>query len=533
MTANSNQVKSTFKHALIYSASGMIGKAIGFIMLPVYAHYLRGEGYGIIGMIDVVLAVVTLLIGYGIQGAMSRFYFEKKEELERRQLISTAIILMFLMVLLVSGPVLFFSEPIAMLAFGKEGMGYYIILAILTFMATMTSKSAETYILIRQKPFFYSVLSLVKLLFALSLNIYLIVYLQLGVLGYLYSGLIVAVVFSFVLHWYALSRVGLHFVKNDVVALLRFSLPLLPGYLAMFIRNNTDRVLLRTFLGLTQLGSFEMLFKFATLIGLLVVEPFSKIWGVKRFEIADNDDGPLVMARVYTLMLAVMLAVGLVLSVEIPVLLRILTPAEFWLSGAVVALAVLSRIILASYYHFFFGLLYAKKTHKISLVQIATTFVSVLSCLLLVRPFGILGAVLASCLSAGFQCVAAYKMAQPYYRIPFEWGRIVAVLGFAVIVFVLVESLGLIGARDFYLKIAGLVDGPVRHLMDLLRIDLIRNGKLYAYILNNIPLLVEGVARLVLCSLFLVGLVLSGVLPRRTLVNLVRRRSLRPVLNGG
>ena len=40
------EIKSTFKHALIYSSSNIIGKAVGFIMLPVYANFLRGEGYG-------------------------------------------------------------------------------------------------------------------------------------------------------------------------------------------------------------------------------------------------------------------------------------------------------------------------------------------------------------------------------------------------------------------------------------------------------------------------------------------------------
>ena len=125
-------ITTTFKHALIYSASGILGKAIGFIMLPVYANYLRGEGYGIIGMIDVVISLMTLLIGYGIQGAMTRFYYEKKEESRRKEFISTAVILMFGLVLLVSFPVIIFNETIAFYTFGVDGLGHYIILAAIT-----------------------------------------------------------------------------------------------------------------------------------------------------------------------------------------------------------------------------------------------------------------------------------------------------------------------------------------------------------------------------------------------------------------
>ena len=54
-------IKETFKHAIIYSASGILGKLVGFIMLPIYAFELRGEGYGIIGMIDVILSVIAVL----------------------------------------------------------------------------------------------------------------------------------------------------------------------------------------------------------------------------------------------------------------------------------------------------------------------------------------------------------------------------------------------------------------------------------------------------------------------------------------
>ena len=34
--------RATMKHAAVYSAAAMAGRLIGFIMLPFYAHILRG-----------------------------------------------------------------------------------------------------------------------------------------------------------------------------------------------------------------------------------------------------------------------------------------------------------------------------------------------------------------------------------------------------------------------------------------------------------------------------------------------------------
>ena len=503
---------TTFKHALIYSASGILGKAIGFIMLPVYAHYLRGEGYGIIGMIDVVISLMTLLIGYGVQGAMIRFYYEKKGESQQNKFLSTAIILMLILVLLVSFPAILFNETIAFYAFGEDGLGHYIILATITFIAGMSEKSAETYILIQQRPFFYALLSLAKLIIALSLNIYLIVYLEMGVLGYLYSGLIVAVIFTVFLHSYVLFNVGVWFIKKDAIDILKFTLPLLPGYMAMFIRNNLDRVLLRMFYGLTIVGVYEMLFKFATLIGLLIVEPFSKIWGVKRFEIADTETGPATMASVFTLQLSIMLFVGLILSLEIPIVLKILTPEEFWLSGSIVGLAVLSRIFLASYYHFFFGLLYAKKTGIISIIQTISMIVNVFLGLMLIIPFGIYGAILASFLSNITQCVLAYRIAKPYYPIPFEWKKIISILAITIFMYIVIDRI----------KVSEI------SLLDAwLNIDTIKGGELFTYIVENLPLIFEGMIKFILSFFFLAALIASNIIPYEKVQAMLKNKSVK------
>jgi len=333
------------------------------------------------------------------------------------------------------------------------------------------------------------------------------------------------------MHCYALLHVGIGFAKQEVKAILRYSLPLLPGYVAIFVRNNTDRVLLRTFLGLAQLGAFEMLFKFATLIGFFIVEPFNKIMGVKCFEIADQEKGAETIAKIFTLYTALMLFVGLILSLEIPLILKILTPEEFWLEGSIAGLAVLSRILLASYYYLYFGLLYAKITYKISLLQMVTTAVSFVLCLLLIKPLGIFGAVLASCVSATFQCALAYKWATPYYHIPFEFNKLFVILLSAILIFLVLNST-VVEKRalvPFAAGLAGYIKEPLRQVMMLCHLEAVKDGKLVAYIVNNISLLLEGGFKFILCFSFAGGLVAADVVPRKTVIDSIKMRSLKPL----
>ncbi|BCA79496.1 oligosaccharide flippase family protein [Desulfuromonas sp. AOP6] len=514
MTAAVSHIQHTFRHAVVYSGASILSRIVGFLMLPVYSHYLRGEGYGIIGMIDVVLSMMTLVVGYGIAGAMGRFYFEQKTEQERKTLVSTTMALMLAMVLLVSSPVLIFHESVAWLALGSREYGYYLVIAALAFICEMSAKAPEAYILLRQKPFLISFLSLGRLVLGLSLNIYLIVSLEMGVLGYLYASLLTGIATTVVMHGYALYHVGFGFDRKVIHKILRFSLPLLPGYVAMFVRGNADRVILRTYLGLAQLGAFEMLFKFATLLGVLIVEPFSKIWNVKRYEICDAPEGPETMARMFSLQLALLLFFGLILSLEIPLLLRVMTPPEFWVGGGIVSLAVVSRILNAAYQQVSFGLIYAKKTFNISVIQGVTATLSIAFNFLLIPRYGILGAVLASCLVALCQCVMAHYMSVGYYPIPFQWGKIAQMTLAAATIYILVgpvsvDSFGLAPWLNQTLK------PSVASMMTAMHLDAIKDGKLLLYVTDNIPLVVEGTIKLFLAFSFLPILIFMGIVPRR------------------
>lgn len=518
-------IRSTLKHASIYGASSILGKFLGFLMLPIYAHYLRGEGYGMVGMIDVVLSVLAVLIGNGITGAMSRFYFERTGERERRVLISTAILLLFGIVVVVCAPALFFAGPIARLAFGEAGSSLYIVLAVLAFIAEMTSKNAHSYILIKQRSVLFSILSLLRLFFGFALNIYFIVHLELGVLGYLYASLAIAVLFTVVMHIYALADTGLHYNRQDARQILQFSLPLIPGYIAFFVRSNACRIMLRIFHGLTLVGAYEMMFKFATLIGILIVEPFTRIWAVKQLEICETGEGAATMARFFTLQLAIMLFAGLVLSLEIPILLRLLTPEEFWLGGTVAFLAVTSRILIAVYNHMSFGLFYAKLTARISMVQMVTAAVNVIANLALIPSYGIAGAVAASCLTAFVHCVLAYRMSSRHYYIPFEWGKVARMCALYFGLFLAISFLSMQDG-DLVERIARDLQPYAQAVVQTFHLDRLRDGRWARQILERLPLIVDGVGRLLMSLFFLLGLFGYRVFSARELFRFMQHRPL-------
>jgi len=516
----------TFKHALIYSLSGMLEKAVGFIMLPFYAYMLGAEAYGVLQMIEVVVTVLQILAGYAMASALNRFYFERKTERQKHVLVSTSVVTMFVLTGLVCLPAFIFVRPIALLAFGKEGFEYCIFLGILTFFSETTAVNAQTYVLQRQKPVFFSILSFSRFSLGLALNIYLIIYLKLGVVGVLYSGLITGTAFSVAIHLYTLISTGLHFSIDDAKAILRYVLPLLPGHAATFVRSNTDRFVLRAYMGLAQLGVYSTVLKFAMLLGVVLHEPFMKIWSVKRMEIADSEEGAQIISRTVTLYLAFALFLGLLLSLELPLSIKLLTPKEFWISGLIAFFAVTSRIGFCCYYHFYFGLLYGKATAKISMVQGVSAVINFAISILFIKYYGILGAYMAASVVYLVQCVVTHFMAQKYYRIEYEWKKIGMMTLSAMVLFLLIDRFSIKEfSMDYWLN--DHVLPFFTNALRLLHFDVIKGGKLIALLSDKFPIVVEGMIKAVLSLSFVWGLAVFGVIPRRVFSQVMNKSAQR------
>ena len=514
--SDTSHIRNVYKHTAIYSFGLILQKAAGFLMLPVYANYLGADGYGIGGMLDVVVSFMTVSVGFSITGAVQRFYFTKETDAEKKALVSTGIIVMFLLVMAVSLPTLLFSGPIAHFLIGSQEMGsYYIVIAVLTFIFDMTSSSAGVYILIRQQSALYSTLSFSRFFFGLIFNIYFIVVLRLGVLGLLYSNLITAFLFSVVLHIYTLRQVGLRYDKSAAREIMRFSLPLLPGSFAMLVRNDVDKVILRMFMGLSQIGAYAMLTNLASIITNLILQPFLNIWNVKSFEICETKDGPQVMARIFTLQLSFMLFIGLILSVEIPLILKVMAPREFWVPGFFAFLAVISKILFSAYYNLIFGLAYAKLTRTISNIQITAALLSVVLNYLTIRQFGLIAALATSCVVFLVQCILAYYMSDKHYHIPFEWGKIAWLLLITTLLFFGIDSFNL-----SYLGIAN--DGNtykafVSDIVVSMHLSFLLKSKIIVHVIANMNLVMDSLAKLGLCCSFIFAALLLGIIKKENI----------------
>lgn len=429
---SSGMVRETFKHAAIYGGANTLGQIVGFLMLPFYSHILRGFGYGVIGIIDAALTLLSSLLAYNFQGAITRIYHEEPDGSRKLNVASTGTALAGLLVLPIVGIGMLLSVPISRLLFGTAEYWVIVVLALGSFLTGMVSSTAKIILVIERRSATYSLLAIISLLTSVTLNIIIIVILKWGIVGYFIANLLSSVIHCAISLSVLARHCPLHWNRDIAGRLLKYQLPLIPGAIANFFSRQIERVVLRYQADLSTLGVLEMGYKFPVLINLLLIGPFMQSWNTKSLEIADQPGGKRRISEMFIYFLYIALLGFLLLAVNVRTVLQIMTPPEFWEAYRVAIIEAAQTVAMGVAAYAGFGLLYAKRTDLFARILIVTSVIKVGLSYFMIVKWGLYGAAWSGFFSAVAIAIWRAILSQRFYRLEIDWrkaGLIVAVAG--------------------------------------------------------------------------------------------------------
>ncbi len=435
----SGLTRATLKHAGVYGSAVVASKAVGFLMLPVYAHLFRDSGYGQIAMVDTSLSLVLSLLANGVGGAMMRYYHAETGD-RRNSVVPTGIVLVAVPAVAIATLAMIFSKPMSQLLLGDAASYPLICLGFGTFVFDLTANTAASILLIQRRSVAYSLIGLMQLLVSIGLNVWLLLVLKLGLLGYFLTNFVVAICAALTFGWLCARECGFAFRRDVARELLRYQWPLIPGAVVAWVAGQIESLIVRFSISLGGVGKMQMGMKFPTLITLLVAEPFMRSWVTKQFELAEADpDGAKAQSgRMFTTYIFFLLFAGLVVAVCVDSVLRVFTPSEFWWSARIARIQVVTVILGACYSYMNFGLMYAKATKILALQRGFSACGKTLLSLLFVGMWGMDGVALAGCISAALLLVFGTHRSQKFFRQRIEYRRVAALVFIAVTMYLLI-----------------------------------------------------------------------------------------------
>ncbi|UCG85498.1 MAG: oligosaccharide flippase family protein [Gemmatimonadota bacterium] len=428
-------VKSVARHFFVYGFGRILNRIVGFLLIPLYTHYLLPSDYGTLEMIEVTVYLVGTFLGAGLTHAVMRFYFESEEASYRQTVVSTALLSVLLICFVLGGSLAVISPAVSTLVFQSQEYGGLLRLAVITLTATVVSETPLVFLRAREKSVLYTVSSVLRLAVNLSLNILFIVKYGMGVRGVILGGLISEVCLGLALTAYTLKHVGISFSRPRLKEMLRYGIPYIPGGFVISILLVADRFALQRFTNLTEVGLYALGYKFGLVMGAMVTEPFFLIWRPKMFEVAKREDASQIYGRMLTYFLFLELFVALGISAGVKDVVTIMADPKYHSAYQITPFIVLAYVMGGVYNHAQVGILLAKKTKYILYIQIVGAIAGIVLNVALVPWLGAWGAATATLSAWTLLTVMAYRISQRFVHVDFEFGRIGKMLTVALVLY--------------------------------------------------------------------------------------------------
>lgn len=430
-----NELKNLSKHSIVYMLGSVASRMVGFVMIPVYTRYLTPADYGVLELVSLTIDVIGMFAALGINSAITRFYFNYKEQDQRNEVITTALLSTLALAAIPTGLLIYRADILSNLVFGEVQYSYFFQLLLATNYLDLILIIPMTVLTIQEKSRTYVGFSLLRMFLALSLNIYFVVILEYGVVGILYSSLISVSITVVFLGIAVLRKFRLRFSLDKAREMLKFGFPLVIAALGTFVLNFADRYFLEHFSTLRMVGLYGLGYKFALAMSQLLHRPFILMWNVFMFKIADRPDAKEMYARVMTYNSFVVIFVALGMAVLIKDVLRIMVTPEFLDAHKAVPL------VLSGFYFYYMmpildvGIMLTKKTYLRAINVTAAAIVNLILNYVLISRFDMMGAAGATFLSYTFLAVLTLFVSGRVFKIRYEYFRLAKMYLSALLIF--------------------------------------------------------------------------------------------------
>lgn len=414
-----------FKSSGIYAIGSLARQLMAFLMLPIYTQHLTPADYGVIEMLTVIMAVLAVLGGVHMSQAVYRFHSDCETTQEKNTLISTACISIFITTLaiyclLAIATISPLGQPIANVLLGNPESTSLLALFGLIIVLQPLEEQLFTTLRIEDRPYTFVGISLLKLCIQLTLNIYLVVQLELGVHGVVYSAIISTGLIAAASIAYIFWKYGLTFCKKRSIQLMKFAAPLAIGGIGGLYMSISDRYALQLLSGSAAVGLYALAYRFSDVINALGWQPFLQVWQPKRYEIYKQADATDQYQKIFYVICAYLLWVGLAVSLLTDdVLFYMATPDFAPAINAVYPLLLAALFAaLAGYFSFIFYV--NDKPAVVAHILWISAIVLTIAYVAILPSFGAEGAAWARALAMLVQASITIYLSKKYYdmRLP-------------------------------------------------------------------------------------------------------------------
>jgi len=422
-------IKETVKGGLAFGISSSLMTAIGFILIPLYTHYLSLEDFGLLGLIALTASIFSAVFGLGLSSAVFRSYFDYDDEAGQNEVISTALTITLISCgILIILSVITGERIIAQKIHHLEDRGIYFQVALFTSAINLLNTIPLAVYRAQKKFARFAFFNISVALIQVVLIVSFVAILNWGIMGIILGQLIATTIICLILFFSIRSQLSITINLTEVKKLLGYGIPLIPASIFYTLLNSGGLYFVQATTGLTDVGILNLAIKIASIFSIMIIVPFQLVWPPIMFSFEKETYAKDFYASILTYSLYISGILGLLISVFSPEIVLIISSQQYMSATPLIGILVIGHILFLAQNVFNVGFMLKRKTIFWSLGIMGETIASLLMWIILVPKYGILGIAIGSALSYGIGALLVYFFSAKLIKVYYEWKRILILL---------------------------------------------------------------------------------------------------------
>lgn len=389
-----NKYKYLLGNIGLLTLSQFGSKFLSFFLVPLYTSVLTTEEYGTFDMYYTTVSLMIPILCLNISESVLRFSLDKVKNKDE--------IFSFGLYISIVGIILFAALVFINCKFKIiDLLCQYPWLLIFMFITTSISQLLSCYARGVDNMRSVAIGGILSTVVILSLNVYFLLFLQLGLLGYFYATIIGALV-TCVYFLYTLeihTAITINISKKCRKEMLLYSIPMILTTVSWWINSASGRYFVIGYCGIAANGIYSVSYKLPTLLNLFQ-SIFNSAWilsAVKEYNEGENKERFFSMTYNYYMMLMVLVCSLVIVTTQISS--SILFAKDFYAAWQYVPCLTIS-IVFGSMSGYVGGIFAAEKdTKAFGYTVFYGAIANVVATSLLVPVIGVMGAAVATLLS--------------------------------------------------------------------------------------------------------------------------------------
>lgn len=424
------------KNSGIYAIASLASPFVSLVLAPFLAYRLSSADYGALAVLSTAISLVAGVTQLGLSSAFFRAYsYDYESRRDRSGVISTVVLLLLLAAIPIAIATIVAAPTLSTLLFATPSLSDPIRLSALVILLQNLTIPGLSWFRAENRADFFAMLSIASVLATLGANIVLVGTLGMGITGSLLAmgiGYMVIIICTLPV---ILLRVGVHLRFDIARGLLAFGLPNVANFVSVWILQLSDRFLLSHIGTLSQTASYAVGYSLGGVLSSLIIAPFSLAWPTVMFAIAKRDDAAPIFRLVFRWFAIVLLSAAFGITLAGVGVLYLFFPHTYASAASIIPIIAVSIMFYGIYIIVTVGISVQRKTWLAVIFTTLSALVNVGLNLILIRPYGAMGAALSTLLAYVALAGVAYIVNQRLYPIPFELKAFTTALFLGVVLY--------------------------------------------------------------------------------------------------